>query len=317
MIKTGLYRLDQLTDLRKIRGFFGGTRRVSVTLYDKLAGIRDAEKWGECILTLFSDGRGAYKRTYARRFDHFDALAMRQIAQNFGPGRSLAIHDAGVSDGRTACDFFHLIAGRFQNVRYYASDCEPVISVLQLRTVKVVMNRNGQILEIVLPPFVFNTVRPENFRHYPINYLFSQIARKICVPRVLAAHRAGRASVSSVSLFCADAVDLTRRDGRFRLLDHDLLAGPPFPESVNIVRAMNVLNASYFNERELRRIVRRISKSLDDGGLLIVGSNEEAGSPVRGAIYRKVNGGFAELARSGSPHDAHDVIMAHSYAASA
>ena len=60
MIKTGLYRLDQLSSLRNTRGFFGGTRRISIALYDKIAGIRDGEQWGEQILALFSDGRGAY-----------------------------------------------------------------------------------------------------------------------------------------------------------------------------------------------------------------------------------------------------------------
>src|SRR5262245_50143855 len=89
MIKTGLYRLDQLSSLRKTRGFFGGTRRASITLYDKLASVRDGEKWGEQILALFSDGRGAYKRTYGRRFDEFDALAIRHISEGFQAERTL------------------------------------------------------------------------------------------------------------------------------------------------------------------------------------------------------------------------------------
>src|SRR5207248_1157901 len=134
---------------------------------EKLADVRDGEKWGEQILGLFSDGRGAYKRTYARRFDDFDALAIRHITEAFDAEHALVIHDAGVSDGRTACDFFRAITARFRNVRYYASDCEPLLSILQLGNIKVAMNQKGQILEIVLPPFVFNTIKPENFRLYP------------------------------------------------------------------------------------------------------------------------------------------------------
>jgi len=312
MIKTGLYRLDQLSSLRKTRGFFGGTRRASITLYDKLASVRDGEKWGEQILALFSDGRGAYKRTYGRRFDEFDALAIRHISEGFQAERALVIHDAGVSDGRTACDLFRVIAARFQNVTYYASDCEPVLSILRLGRITATLNQKGQILEIVLPPFVFNTIKPENFRRYPINYLFFQIARKLCVLRVSAAQRSGTIRASPLSLFCADAIQLANRDRRFRLLGHDLLAGARFGVPVNVVRVMNVLNSSYFSEKELAQIIGRIFGSLRDGGLLVVGSNEEAGSQVRGAIYRKVSGGFAELTRSGAPHDAHRIIMEYS-----
>src|SRR5262249_12000627 len=267
-------RIEQLSSLRKSRGFFGGTRRISVTLYDKLVGIRDGEKWREQILSLFSDGRGAYKRTYGRRFDDFDALAVRHITEAFAAQRALVIHDAGVSDARTACDFFHSAATRFPCLTYYASDFEPALSILRLGNTKVVTNQNGQILEIVLPPFVFNTIKPEDFRLYPINYLFFQIARKICAPRVLAAWRDGTVQPSSLSLFCPEATELAQRDNRFCLLDHDLLGSAPFPVPVDVVRAMNVLNGSYFTEREFAQIVTRIFHSLVDGGLLIVGSNE-------------------------------------------
>src|SRR5262249_18680316 len=155
MIKTGLYSIEQLSSLRNATTFFGKPRRISITLYGKTDSIRDSEEWAERILALFSDGRGAYKRTYCRRFDDFDALAMRHIGEAFGAGRALVVHDAGVSDARTACDFFHAIATHFPNLTYYASDCEPTLSVLQLGNVKVTMNQTGDVREIVLPPFVF------------------------------------------------------------------------------------------------------------------------------------------------------------------
>ena len=69
MIKTGLYRLEQLSSPAKIRGFFGGTRRVSITLYEKLHEMKKAEEWAEPILFNYCDARGIYKRTYACRFD--------------------------------------------------------------------------------------------------------------------------------------------------------------------------------------------------------------------------------------------------------
>src|SRR5258708_791605 len=103
MIRIGLHRIEQLSDLRKSKTLFGRDRHISITLYDQTAAIADGDEWAERILRLFRDRRGAYKRTYGRRFDDFDALALQHIAQTLGNDRALAVHDAGVSDARTAC----------------------------------------------------------------------------------------------------------------------------------------------------------------------------------------------------------------------
>ena len=72
---------------------------------------------------------------------------------------------------------------------------------------------------------------------------------------------------------------------------------------------MNVLNSSYFDRQQLSIAVGHIFESLTLGGLLIIGSNDAAGTEVRGAIYRKLSQGFQVLAKSGADHDAHHTIM--------
>ena len=121
MIKTGLYRVDQLSSSAKIRGFFGGTRRVSITLYEKLHEMKKAEEWAEKILFSYCDARGIFKRTYADRFDQFDDMAIDCLGREFPASRALTMHDIGVSDGRTACDFFQKLAARFPHLSYYAA----------------------------------------------------------------------------------------------------------------------------------------------------------------------------------------------------
>ena len=78
---------------------------------------------------------------------------------------------------------------------------------------------------------------------------------------------------------------------------------------MDVVRVMNVLNSSYFDPQQLSIAVGHIFESLAIGGLLIVGSNDAAGSEVRGGIYRKLGQGFQELAKSGADHDAHRTIV--------
>jgi hypothetical protein len=58
------------------------------------------------------------------------------------------------------------------------------------------------------------------------------------------------------------------------------------------VRAMNILHYGYFDSDSLYKIIGHIYNSLSLGGLFIEGSNENAGSPVEGGIYRKTARGF-------------------------
>jgi hypothetical protein len=196
-------------------------------------------------------------------------------------------------------------------LNYYASDYEP--SLLVLRSGKggtvVTLNKKGEAIEIVMPPFVFNLIKPENFLFYPINYAFFLFARAIVLRRTLAKYRAGTIEPLPLVLFCPAARDLAASDGRFRLLEYDLLKPHTLPRRVDVVRVMNVLNSSYFDAQQLSIAVGHIFESLAIGGLLIVGSNDEAGTQVRGGIYRKLDQGFQALAKSGADHDAHQAIM--------
>jgi hypothetical protein len=238
-------------------------------------------------------------------------MAIDCLGREFPANRALTVHDIGVSDARTACDFFQKLAARFPHLSYYASDYEP--SLMMLRSGKggsvVTLNKKGEAIEIVMPPFVFNLVKPENFLFYPINYAFFLFARAIVLRRTLAKYRAGNIEPLPLVLFCPAARDLAASDGRFRLLEYDLLKPHALPCRVDVVRVMNVLNSSYFDPQQLSIAVGHIFDSLALGGLLIIGSNDAAGTEVRGAIYRKLSQGFQVLAKSGADHDAHPTIM--------
>ena len=82
MIKTGITKLNQLSNdktfLRK------ELKNVSITLYDQTLNLVDADNLAERILLLFSDERGAYKRTYQKRFEAFDCAIIKML-QNLPP----------------------------------------------------------------------------------------------------------------------------------------------------------------------------------------------------------------------------------------
>src|SRR5208282_3931536 len=138
MLKTGLYQIKDLADPKNLQGLFGGRRKISVTLYEKVGETPDPDKYAELFLLNFCDTRGIFKRTYAARFDKFDAEALRHIEENFRPDTPLKIHDAGVSDGRTAVDFFYVLTSRFNDVDYVASDFDATVFIIEHKRAKIV-----------------------------------------------------------------------------------------------------------------------------------------------------------------------------------
>jgi chemotaxis methyl-accepting protein methylase len=63
-------------------------------------------------------------------------------------------------------------------------------------------------------------------------------------------------------------------------------------DTFHCVRAMNVLNDSYFSAEQMRKILLNVHNSLKNNGLFIAGSNQDPGSPVSGAVFSKNDSNF-------------------------
>jgi hypothetical protein len=300
MIKTGIYDITQLARPARLKSLFGKDRVISVTLYDQILDLPNADALAERILLLFSDERGAYKRTYANRFEEFDVQFLRLLTEQYDPQDPLVLADVGVSDGRTACDLFERIATHYPRISYYASDYGPQVFVLRQGRLTVTLSRNYCILEIVWPPFVFTTMKPENPLYYPLNHTMRFLVRRLLAQPLIGEYLAGRVEARELLLFSVRALNLSKKDGRFHLGEQNILEPLVPPEPPNIVRAMNVLNASYFGASDLDQIVWNIYNTLRQGGWLVTGSNQDAGSIVHGGIYRKTSTGFDRVWQSGN-----------------
>ncbi len=90
MIKTGQYCLSQLKK-NKPTFFRKELKNSTITLYDKIDEDCDAETLAERILLLFSDERGAYKRTYQNRFEAFDVSVIELLKARWHPDTPLNI----------------------------------------------------------------------------------------------------------------------------------------------------------------------------------------------------------------------------------
>lgn len=297
MLKTGIYNINQISEQNTYKGWLGGDQRISVTLYPDILERSNAEELAERILLLFTDERGAYKRTYANRFEQFDQKVLDLMPQYFASAQELIVQDFGISDGRTAVDFFNKLSAVYPNLIYYASDYNPNIYVLEKGNLKVVLSHNDRVIEIVWPPFVFNAANPDRYKHYPLNRLLQIYVNKRLVQPLLQEYHAGKIKARELQLFCPTALNLAKHDDRFNLGQYDVLQ--PCKATSHIIRAMNLLNVTYFTEPEFKQILRNMYAGLRMHGLLIVGSNQDTGSIVHGGIYQKTSTGFNLVWRSG------------------
>lgn len=290
MFKLGIHSVNQLLSGRK-NTIFGAKKKVSATLLDKIdAGKTDSDAYA-AILFYLNDDKGAYKRTYAGRFDEFDDKCIEIIEEAFR-GPHLNFHDVAVSSGQTSVDFYEKLNPKYEKLLYLASDYDPYLTVLRHGPLHVTISSTGSIVEILLAPFVFSQNPPDRW-FYPVNRLLHFIARKYWAKPLVANYLAGKLSkqhTRTIDVFCPKARQLADANEGFTLGQHNLLE--PSKTTADCLRAMNVLNDSYFSEDQMMTILQSAYDSLVEKGLLIFGSNQDAGSSVSGAVYAKTDRGF-------------------------
>jgi hypothetical protein len=298
MLKFGVHALNQLRDTKTLKTFFGKDKNISITLYKYIQGYPNADELAESILLLFSDERGAYKRTYKNRFEEFDKSIIGLLKKTFTASDHLMFHDVGISDGRTALDFFKKMALVFPNIQYVASDYNPTVYIIKKDKIKVTLSHTGKVLEILFPPFVFNKIKLDRFIFYPFNHIIRFFVEIFVVRPLMKEYKKDMIQSEELLLFAPRVLHCAEKDKRFKLRRHDLLT--PLEHQVHIIRAMNVLNTSYFTELEFMIVIKNLYLGLKEGGLFITGSNQNAGSLVHGGVYKKYKGGFKKIFQSGN-----------------
>jgi hypothetical protein len=298
LIKTGIHDIRQVTPGARFKTLFGKDKVLSITLYDRILSLPDAESLAERILLLSADERGARKRTYAARFDAFDEAVATRIRERWDADTPLRVEDVAVSDGRTAHDFFQRLASGFPRLSYGASDFNPRVFVVDDGRLKVTLSRSHRILEITFPPFVFNA-RPESPLFYPVNHAVRALITRLRVRPLVDRYVSGQVQARTILMFSAQAMNLVKGDHRFQLSEHDVLTPLPRWTGRHVVRAMNILNRSYFGAEQIGLILSHVHDGLGEGGWLITGSNQDAGSQVHGGVYERTESGFRKVWGSG------------------
>lgn len=313
MLKLGIYSLEQLANSHVSLMSRHLRRACYVGLYEDAGGI-DGEagrKWEEEILCGFTVANGAFKRTSRERMGQFDDATIA-AAKSMACGRKpLVVHDMAVSDGRTACDFFLKLSAELDDsIEFYATDlCLKVTAVRELGSrTTVVVDDNGNVLQLMCPPFVLPMHAVESWL-FPVNRLLRIVLMRIAAKRVLERHMSGDEDFErrEVHLVCREARTFLTARKNFHLDQYDMFEKAP--RRYGLVRAMNIFNLSYFPEGAIATALSNVFESLEEGGLFVVGSNCDAGSTVDGGVYAKRGDRFSAAYSSGKGSAINNIVL--------
>lgn len=283
-----------------------------MTLYDEASalGPPESDRLQEAVLDLFVTANGAFKRTSRARFPDFDARVVRCAGELLGARPTIRVHDLAVSDARTACDFFDALQAVFgERLCFEASDfCVRVVAVRRRGgRITVVADDANRPLQIIAGPFVLPVPKREGWL-FPVNRLLGSLLLRTVVPHLLGAVSNADAGIErrEILLVCPRARDYAARERGFRIDAFDLME--PSPHKFEIVRAMNVLNRSYFDDAQLVRAIGNVRDSLEEGGLFVTGSNLDAGSGVQGSVFRREGARLVAVEHTGGGSPVRDLV---------
>ncbi len=310
VVSIGIHETRQFRGLRTDT-FFGRRRRFALDL------IREIEQQGradlkDAFFESVTDGSGVFKRTYAGRFPAFDRelLALMERSQF---SRPLNILDTAISDGSTSVEFFEEVESQVTSeFRFMATDRDSNFVVLKSKSApekRVIMSPLGEIVQVVWPPFVFSAAKKDKFILFPINVLVWPLARSYARSLIDDSKNGSREiDIEEIDFRCKSFRDLEKRDSRMQFERWDITT-PWTGDKMHCVRAMNILNPSYFSDQQLTCIIKNLMDCLIDGGLLAIGSNEGPEFDVDGAIYRKEGRELVKLLSSGKGPRCHKALQ--------
>lgn len=290
MFRTGITNLNQLKN-KKLNDLFGKEKNISIKLYNDIK-INDTldqktyEAYSEIILNRFNTKSNAIKRTYRNRFNAFDLNSISIITE--ADFTKVKIHDLAISDGRASCFFLENLSKSFKKIEYTGSDIAMhyYLHSKPNKNSYLITDENGVFIEVTHQPFVWNMARKEGKFYFLNNLLKIYFLKKY----ITFLKKGILTEKKIIDVTDQEFRKLVRSKSSFKLKNYNLFEADK--EKFNVIRVMNIIHYGYFNEVQLQLILKNIFNSLEEGGLFIEGSNENAGSEVEGAIYKKNESGF-------------------------
>lgn len=296
MLRTGVYTIDQIKR-NEINSLFGKIKNFSILLYDDIYGLqslKEREQYSEILLNRFNSRDNIIKRTYRNRFDDFDNITANYISEM--KYDNIRMHDMAISDGRASIFLLRKLIKINPSLEYTASDINLTYTVhFFTDDTYIVTDSKSNVIEITKPPFVWNYERKEKWIYFMNNILKYFFLLKYS--NKIKSHNNYKSR--TVNLIDFEFAEIMAENGNFKLTNYNLFDKPEL--RYNVIRAMNILHYGYFTKHQIDRVLENIFCSLDDEGLFVEGSNEDAGTITEGGIYKKTKSGFNTVYRTNKP----------------
>jgi hypothetical protein len=253
-----------------------------------------------------------------------DARVTPILTNRFDSREHLVIHDWAASDCLTTVEWARQLLPLFPRSEILASDL--LLHLVEVRVSageRFFCEPGGALLQYVRRPFVI-PMDPSWSR----GDLFNRACQRCAqwrFHRILPANWASTMipdppddnlpGVYRLGLAHPEAVRLRETDDRFRIQERSIFE--PLPVPCNVIRTINILNRTYFDEPQLGLAIRNVWQSLAPGGIWIVGKTDEnTGIQVtRATVYQRAGERWEELLSINGGTEIADIVQQLSFAA--
>lgn len=272
-------------------------RNVLETLDSRSAGRRLPQEVEDKFFSLIKVGNDIAKKTYAHRLD-----PVNEIANHLLPNvRPLRIMDIGISSGVSTLEWVESLEQKELDYHMDAVD-------LMVRGILIGLRENVDVLaDITGRPLLIDLNGkwipvPPGKRHL-IRYFFQLLiirgVLQFVAPELTTYALNGKAQ-DERRWFTASMVPLVyselRNHPRVTVSEGNFFKPASLPANLHVVRAANILNRSYFTDRQLSTIVQNLRGLLCENGLLVICKTDDSGRTA-GTVFKVAKQGV-EIVKS-------------------
>lgn len=257
------------------------------------------DEWEADLFTRLRMSNGTAKMTFANRMPELDAYTTKQ-AKKFG--EPVQIQDVGISSGISTYEWFQSLAQSKRAFNLVGGDAfiEARYGSYLNKNINILCEPNGFLLEADF--FGLNVSSAQKkygyiwfFWFFPIiDFIFRWRGKKIVQNyeevQLVSQHLSNHHNIKTVK--------------------DDVLADNPFYDNqFHIIRAANIINLSYFNDEQIKRIILNLKKRLQNNGLLIINrTNYE--NKNNGNVYQLQDDKLVSIHQFGEGSEVNDFVLA-------
>jgi hypothetical protein len=312
MVKFGIITQEQYLRLdERQRRYSGAHVAYNLLSVGEQPGPEQIRIFEDVSFTLRTSN-GTFRTTFRNRFEDVDRVALQWLGKLYSPGSSFLVQDRAVSHGLTSKEFAERIFEHFPNAVFEASDLLLGLVELSVDSEVYIAERSGTPLQYIKAPFVVPLYHQES-RRYPWNRWVARRARRrfdnLNLPagwsatqntefQHVTSRRGADLRVRYIPYIHPEAIALTRKNPNFRFCERSVFDATP--GTCDVLRTMNIFNRDYFSEQQLTEGVSAAFRSLQPGGLWIVGRTLEEMFTNHVTFFRRNEQAFEVLERIGS-----------------